>query len=58
MNLVTDIGRIDDGTFNQQSYDSMRGQRVLRLRDDYIETVSEADYATNISTTLARNPKS
>ena len=35
VNLVTDIGRVDDGTFNQFAYEAMdRGRRVLRLRDE------------------------
>ena len=57
MNLVTDIGRIDDGTFNQYSYDAMEAaSECFGFETSYIETESEADYATNIATTLAANP--
>jgi basic membrane protein A len=57
VNLVTDIGRIDDGTFNQQSYDSMvAASECFGFETDYIETVSTADYATNIATSLSSNP--
>jgi basic membrane protein A and related proteins len=57
VNLVTDIGRIDDGTFNQQSYDAMvAASECFGFDTDYIETSSEADYARNIATTLSDNP--
>jgi basic membrane protein A len=57
VNLVTDIGRIDDGTFNQFSYEGMiAASECFGFETSYIETVSEADYATNISTSLSANP--
>ena len=57
VNLVTDIGRIDDGTFNQFSYEGMTAaEECFGFETSYIETVSEADYATNISTSLSANP--
>jgi basic membrane protein A and related proteins len=57
VNLVTDIGRIDDGTFNQFSYEGMTAAaECFGFETSYIETVSEADYATNISTSLSDNP--
>ncbi|MGH8978394.1 MAG: BMP family ABC transporter substrate-binding protein, partial [Acidimicrobiia bacterium] len=57
VNLVTDIGRIDDGTFNQLSYDSMQAAaECFGFETSYIETVSEADYATNIATSLSSSP--
>jgi basic membrane protein A and related proteins len=57
VNLVTDIGRVDDGTFNQYSYDAMiAASECFGFETSYIETVSEADYATNINTTLASQP--
>jgi basic membrane protein A and related proteins len=55
--LVTDVGRIDDGTFNQYSYDAMEAaKKCFGFETSYIETTSEADYAKNIATTLAANP--
>ena len=55
--LVTDVGRIDDGTFNQYSYDAMQAAKeCFGFETSYIETTSEADYAKNIATTLAANP--
>jgi basic membrane protein A and related proteins len=57
VNLVTDIGRVDDGTFNQFAFEAMEAAAdCFGFDSSYIETVSEADYATNISTSLADNP--
>jgi basic membrane protein A and related proteins len=57
VNLVTDIGRIDDGTFNQFAYEGMTAaEECFGFETSYIETVSEADYATNIATSLSDNP--
>ncbi len=58
VNLVTDIGKVDDGTFNQFAYEGMQGAvDCFGIENDsFIETVSEADYAANISTSLEGNP--
>jgi basic membrane lipoprotein Med (substrate-binding protein (PBP1-ABC) superfamily) len=58
VNLVTDIGKIDDGTFNQFAYDGMVGAlECFGIEDtSFIETVSEADYAANIATSLENDP--
>ena len=58
VNLVTDIGKIDDGTFNQFAYDGMQGALDCFgiENSSVIETVSEADYAANINTSLQANP--
>ena len=58
VNLVTDIGKIDDGTFNQFAYDGMAGALDCFgiTESDYIETASEADYAANIATSLSQEP--
>jgi basic membrane protein A len=57
VNLVTDIGRVDDGTFNQFAFEGMKAaEECFGFETSFIETVSEADYATNISTTLSDNP--
>ena len=58
VNLVTDVGRIDDGTFNQYSYDAMvKASECFGFDTSYIETTSEADYATNIATSLSDKPR-
>ena len=53
--LVTDIGRVNDGTFNQFAYEGL-----LEAVDDFdldepgvIETINEADYQANIDTCLS-----
>lgn len=57
VNLVTDIGRVDDGTFNQFAYEAMQAAAdCFGFESSYIETVSEADYETNISTSLESDP--
>jgi basic membrane lipoprotein Med (substrate-binding protein (PBP1-ABC) superfamily) len=57
VNLVTDVGRIDDGTFNQYSYDAMQAAaKCFGFKTSYIETASQADYGTNISTSLSSKP--
>src|SRR5690606_14541801 len=56
--LVTDIGRIDDGTFNEFAYEGMQAAAdCLGLQTDYVETASEADYEQNISTILQSDPE-
>lgn len=51
--LVTDLGRVNDGTFNQFAHEG-----AVAATDDYdldytfIETTSQADYARNIQTCL------
>ena len=58
VNLVTDIGKIDDGTFNQFAYDGMiAAVDCFGIENNsFIETVSEADYAANIATSLGADP--
>lgn len=58
VNLVTDIGKVDDGTFNQFAFDGMQGALACFGIEDssFIETVSEADYAANIATSLENDP--
>lgn len=56
--LVTDIGRIDDGTFNQFANDGMEAAAdCLGFETDVIETAYEADYETNITTILESDPE-
>ena len=57
VNLVTDIGRVDDGTFNQFAFEAMEAAgECFGFETSYIETVSEADYETNIATSLESSP--
>ena len=56
--LVTDIGRVDDGTFNQFAYDGMQAaSECFGFETSFIETASEADYATNIASILEDDPE-
>ena len=51
--LVTDIGRINDGTFNQFAYDGMqRAVEEFGLEDTFIETQNPTEYETHINTCL------
>lgn len=55
--LVTDVGKIDDRTFNQYAYEGMKAaEECFGFETDYIETASEADYPENIATALADDP--
>jgi basic membrane protein A len=58
VNLVTDIGKVDDGTFNQFAYEGMEAAAECFgiANTSFIETVSEADYAANIATSLENDP--
>ncbi len=58
VNLVTDIGKVDDGTFNQFAFEGMQGALDCFgiENSSFIETVSEADYAANIATSLEADP--
>ncbi len=49
--LVTDVGKIDDGTFNQYAYEGMmRAAEEFGLETTYIETTRPDDGAGNILT--------
>ncbi len=49
--LVTDVGKVNDGTFNQFAYEGMkRAADDFGLDNTYIETTAQTDYATNIDT--------
>ena len=48
--LVTDIGKINDKSFNQSAWESVQqAQKELGARVQYIETADRRDYAKNIS---------
>ncbi|HEX6288609.1 MAG TPA: BMP family ABC transporter substrate-binding protein [Herpetosiphonaceae bacterium] len=47
--LVTDVGKINDGTFNQFAYEGLqRAQQELGIKVDYIETQQPTDYEKNL----------
>lgn len=51
--LVTDLGRVNDGTFNQFAHEgAVSVSEDFELDYDFIETVSEADYDANIQTCI------
>jgi basic membrane protein A len=55
--LVTDIGKVDDRTFNQYAYEGMTAaEECFGFETSFIETVSEADYQKNINTALEGGP--
>ena len=55
--LVTDIGKVDDQTFNQYAYEGMKAaEECFGFETSFIETASEADYEKNISTALEGDP--
>ena len=57
--LVTDIGSVDDGTFNEFAFEGMKAaEECFGIATDFIETTSEADYENNMSTILSSEPDS
>ena len=55
--LITDIGKVDDRTFNQFAYEGMiAAADCFGFETSFIETASEADYEKNISTALEGDP--
>lgn len=49
--LVTDVGKVDDKSFNQSAYEGIKqGQKDLKAYIKYIETTDSKDYAKNIAT--------
>jgi basic membrane protein A and related proteins len=55
--LVTDIGAVDDGTFNQYAYEGLvAAQDCFGIETNFIETANEADYDNNISTLMQSEP--
>jgi basic membrane lipoprotein Med (substrate-binding protein (PBP1-ABC) superfamily) len=53
--LVTDLGRINDGTFNQLAYEGLeRAADDFDLDISYIETAAPEDYELNIADCLAQ----
>jgi ABC-type uncharacterized transport system permease subunit/basic membrane lipoprotein Med (substrate-binding protein (PBP1-ABC) superfamily) len=53
--LVTDLGRIDDGTFNQYAYEGlMRAAEAFGLETDVVETEDRAGLERNIQQVIER----
>ncbi|MEL6307561.1 MAG: BMP family ABC transporter substrate-binding protein [Chloroflexota bacterium] len=51
--LVTDLGRVNDGTFNQYAHEGATSvSEDFELEYNFIETVSEADYEANIQSCI------
>ncbi|NWF71238.1 MAG: BMP family ABC transporter substrate-binding protein [Chloroflexi bacterium] len=51
--LITDVGTITDGTFNQFAYEGMvRAVQDFSLDSTFIETQAQTDYQANITTCL------
>ncbi|PDW03818.1 BMP family ABC transporter substrate-binding protein [Candidatus Viridilinea mediisalina] len=49
--LVTDLGRVNDGTFNEFAHNGvLQAQATYDFEYKFIETVSEADYVANLQT--------
>jgi basic membrane protein A len=49
--LVTDVGKVDDKSFNQSAYEGMKqAEKDLGVYTQYIETTDAKDYAKNIAT--------
>ena len=55
--LVTDIGSIDDGTFNQYAYEGLQAaEECFGIETNVIETANQADYDNNLQTILQDKP--
>ncbi|HEC21525.1 MAG TPA: BMP family ABC transporter substrate-binding protein, partial [Chloroflexi bacterium] len=55
LGLVTDLGRIDDGTFNQYAYDGLvQAASEHGLEYEVIETESRNDYERNLQSLIER----
>lgn len=51
--LVTDEGKINDGTFNQYAYEgAVQAEKDFDLELSYIETQAKSDYAANIESCI------
>ena len=49
--LVTDVGGVNDGSFNQTAWEGMeRAAKELGVTENYLESSTDADYAPNLET--------
>ena len=47
--LVTDVGKVNDGTFNQYAYQGMiKAAEELKIENSFIETAQPTDYEKNV----------
>ena len=54
--LVTDVGKVNDGTFNQFAYEGLqRAGKELGVETAYIETQAQTDYGKNIDQFASQN---
>jgi basic membrane protein A and related proteins len=52
--LITDVGRVNDKTFNQFAYEGMvRAAEDFSLESTFIETTSQTDYRANMDTCIS-----
>lgn len=55
--LVTDVGTVNDGSFNQFAYEGLQAaEACFDIETDFIETANQADYNNNLSTILSSEP--
>jgi len=55
--LVTDVGTVNDGSFNQFAYEGLKAaEACFGIETDFIETASQADYNNNLTTILSDDP--
>ena len=55
--LVTDVGTVTDGSFNQFAYEGLKAaEECFGIETDFIETANQADYNNNLTTILSREP--
>ncbi|MGI8434846.1 MAG: BMP family lipoprotein [Nocardioidaceae bacterium] len=55
--LVTDVGTVNDGSFNQFAYEGLKAaEACFGIETDFIETASQADYNNNLTTILTNDP--
>ncbi|GIL08829.1 MAG: hypothetical protein BroJett033_3400 [Chloroflexota bacterium] len=53
--LITDVGKVNDGTFNQFAFEGMmHAVEDFGLESTYIETLAQTDYNTNLQTCIDR----
>ncbi|MBR4026938.1 MAG: BMP family ABC transporter substrate-binding protein [Lachnospiraceae bacterium] len=51
--MVTDIGGVNDGSFNQSSWEGLqRAEEELGIEADYLESKTDADYVPNLETLI------
>ena len=55
--LVTDVGTVNDGSFNQFAYEGLKAaEACFGIETDFIETANQADYNNNLTTILSSKP--